>query len=205
MLEHVWCDEAELFDLLTQLARCLSATSRSLRDFFADPTSRSGRASAIEGLAREADAVRRRLVVRIDTTFIATLDRQEIRRIGVALGAEIDWIAGTARLGVAFRATELQERAVRLAEILRQSSEQLEAGVSVLRKNGDALQHCVTVKRLEEEGDAVYRDALTSLFAERPEVFEVLKWKELYDRVEEALDNNARVAHLVESLAVGAR
>jgi uncharacterized protein Yka (UPF0111/DUF47 family) len=198
----LWSRDAELFGMVAELAGRLTAASRLLRDLFADPVSRTDPAGAIDDLKREANALRHELVVRIDKTFITTLDREEIHRSGVEFGAVIDWIAGTARRAVTFRVTDLRELAVRLTETLSQSAEQLEAGVSLQRQRKQALQHCVAVKRLEEQGDAMYFDALAGLFEGRPEVVEVLKWKELYDRLEEALERNERVAHLLESATV---
>ena len=194
--------DTKLFGLLTQLAGHLTAASRLQREFFADPASRSNRSSAIEDLKRKADALKHDLVIRIDKTLISTVDREDIHRISVGLGAVIDWIAGTARRAVTFRVTELREPATRLAETVIQSAEQLEAGVASLRQRKQALEHCVAVKRFEEQGDAIYFDALADLFGDRPEVVDLLKWKELYERLEEALDKNERVAHLLESATV---
>ena len=202
MFGRLGSGDTELFGLLTELAGHVTAVSRLQLEFFADPASRSNRSRAIEDLKRKADALRHDLVIRIDKTLITTVDREDIHRISVGLGAVIDWIAGTARRAVTFRVTERREPATRLAETVSQSAEQLEAGVASLRQRKQALEHCVAVKRCEEQGDTIYFDALADLFGDRPDVVDLLKWKELYERLEEALDKNERVAHQLESATV---
>ena len=194
--------EHDFFDLLTQVAARLTAVASLSHRFFSEPSSRTGLLIDIGNLKSEADSLVHDLVVRLDKTIVTSVDREDIHQIGIGLAALIDLIAGTAHRAVTFKAADLREPAVRLSHTLSRSAQQLEAAVALLRQRKEALQRCVEVKALEEEGDAIYFDALGSLFASPPDVAEVLKWKELYDRLEEALDKAQRVAHSLESFTL---
>ena len=199
---RMWSSDSDLLGQLTPLAARLTAATQSLRHFFAEPADRRGHSAAIDNQQRQAKAQTHDLIVRLDRTFIASFDREDIHRIATGIGAVIDVVAGAARRAVIFRVAGVLEPAVRLSELLARSAEHLEAAVSLLAERKQAQVHCIELKRLEEEGDRAYYDGLTMLFAEEPEVIELLKWKELYDRLEEAQDRSARVAHLLESITI---
>lgn len=195
-------NEHDFFDVLTEVATRLTAAASLSHRFFSEPSARPSLSNDIGKLKAEADSLVHNLVLGLDKTVVTSVDREDIHQIGIGLVGLIDLIAGTAHRAVTFRAVELREPAVRLAHTLSRSAQHLEAGVALLRQRKEALQRCVEVKALEEEGDAIYFDALGSLFAAPPDVAEVLKWKELYDRLEEALDRAQRVAHLLESFTL---
>lgn len=201
-MTRLWPSDSDLLGQLTPLAARLTAATQSLRHFFAEPADRRGDSAAIDDQQQQAKALMHDLLVRLDRTFISSFDPEDIHRIATGIGAVIDVIAGTARRAVSFRVAEVREPTVRLAELLARSAEHLETAVSLLAERKQAQVHCIELKRFEEEGDGVYYDGLTKLFAEEPEVIELLKWKELYDRLEEAQDRSARVAHLLESITL---
>jgi uncharacterized protein Yka (UPF0111/DUF47 family) len=194
--------DSDLRHQLTPLAARLTTASQSLHGFFADPASRDVEANAIDGQQREARIWIHDLTARLDKTFVSSFDREDMHRIATGLGAVIDVIGGTVRRAVTFRIAGVRDPAIRLSEILVRSTGHLETAVSLLRQGKQALEHIIELKRLEEEGDQVYYDGLTELFVQGPEVGELLKWKEIYDRLEEALDKTERVAHMLESVTL---
>ena len=74
--------------------------------------------------------------------------------------------------------------------------------VSRLKKGDDVMKYCVEAKQLEEEGDAIYHEALGQLFAKEQDAIELIKWKEIYDNLEGTLDQAEDVANVVESITI---
>ena len=78
----------------------------------------------------------------------------------------------------------------------------LAEGVGRLKKGDDVMKFCVEAKRLEEEGDAIYHEALGLLFEKERDALEVMKWKEIYDKLEMTLDQAEDVANVLESITI---
>ena len=64
------------------------------------------------------------------------------------------------------------------------------------------MDHCIQIKKLENEGDAVYGEAIASLFRGQPNAVELIKWKEVYDTMERCMDSAVVVAHVLESVVL---
>jgi uncharacterized protein Yka (UPF0111/DUF47 family) len=116
----------------------------------------------------------------------------------------MDMIDGIARRSQIFKLGPSPAGAVHLADVIRRAVAQLLDAVRVL---GDGrprtvLAACVEVKRLEEEGDALYHDWLGRLFDETNDPVRLMKWKEIYDSLERTLDVAEDVANVLESVVI---
>jgi hypothetical protein len=92
-----------------------------------------------------------------------------------------------------------------LAQILVQATRQVQSAVAVLRKlkgPKGILKHCIEINRLENDGDFASRTAVGTLFAEVSDPLEVIKWKEIYENLEEAVDRCEDVANVLEGIAL---
>jgi uncharacterized protein Yka (UPF0111/DUF47 family) len=103
-----------------------------------------------------------------------------------------------------FHTAEAPEGAVLLTQVIGKAVTELQAGVGALEKNksGKVLAACVQVKRMEEEGDLLYHEWLGRLFDGQPDPLEVIKWKELYDNLEDTLDTIEDAANVLESISI---
>src|SRR2546430_11649018 len=89
-----------------------------------------------------------------------------------------------------------------LTEVIQRMVGVLAEGVSRLKKGDDVMRFCVEAKQLEEEGDAIYHEALGQLFEKERDALEVIKWKEIYDNLEMTLDQGEDVANVLESITL---
>ena len=78
----------------------------------------------------------------------------------------------------------------------------LAEGVGRLKKGDDVMKYCVEAKKLEEEGDAIYHEALGRMFETERDAIEIIKWKEIYDNLEMTLDQSEDVANVLESITL---
>jgi len=195
--------EEEFFDLFLQVADRNRDAAQHLRALFAAPPERrAAHVEAIKRLEHEADQVTHEVVNRLDRTFITPLDREDIHKLASDLDDVMDSMDGTARRAQIFRLGESPEGVKQLTEVIERMTQVLFEGVARLKKGNDVMRYCVEAKKLEEEGDAIYHAALGELFARQPDALEIIKWKEMYDKLEATLDQSEDVANVLESITL---
>ena len=158
--------------------------------------------SAIKAVEHEADHLTHDVSIRLDSSFITPLDREDIHSLAQELDNVVDLIDGTARRTTMFHITEAREPARKLCEILLQQVKHLERAVTQIKDPRAVALATREVKILEAQGDTVYHDAMAALFAGRPDPLDVMKWKEIYDTIEETLDRCQTVAIVLESISL---
>jgi uncharacterized protein len=190
------------FDYFRQLAEHIGSAAALLKTLLQDPANAARIAIEIKRVETEGDAIVHTINQRIDTSFVTPLDREDIHLLAKRLDNVIDIINGAARRVVMFRVTEPRAGGVEMADIIvRASSEVLEAVVDVTKPKR-MVEHSRAIKVLEEEGDALYAVCVGGLFANEMPAIEVLKWKEIYDALEHAIDECDDVSNVLESIAL---
>ena len=193
----------EFFDLFTDVANRNKDAAQLLRDLFeAAPDRRTPIVEAIKRLEHEADQATHEVVNRLDRTFITPLDREDIHQLASDLDDVMDAMDGTARRAQIFRLGVAPQGVRRLTEVIQRMVAVLAEAVGRLKKGDDVMRFCVEAKQLEEEGDAIYHEALGQLFEKETNALEVIKWKEIYDNLEGTLDQAEDVANVVESITI---
>jgi uncharacterized protein Yka (UPF0111/DUF47 family) len=94
------------------------------------------------------------------------------------------------------------EQAVELTTILRDAGQSVAAALATLQHMPEMTPHLEEVDRLEDEGDRISRQALVALFAGGIDPMVVIRWKDVFERLEQAIDACEHVAHLLEGIAV---
>ena len=163
------------------------------------------RAQQIKDTEHEGDVVTHNTIEMLNRTFITPLDREDIHRLITSLDDVLDYIeACSARLNL-FKIGKTTDEARLLVGILVKSAKEVEKAVFQLRrlKDGDSLmKNCVEINRLENEGDFVGRTAVAKLFEGEPNPLEVIKWNEIYDTLENAIDRCEDVANVLEGIVL---
>lgn len=197
--------DEKFFDFFAAVAAFMAGAASLLRDLLsADDAQRGPIVDQIKWLEHQADEVTHEVVTRLDRVFITPLDREDIHLLASRLDDVIDLIEGTARRLQIFRAGRAPEGAILLTEVIVRAVAQLQAAVQALEKNrdGTVLEACRQVKLLEEEGDSLYHAWLGRLFEGSPEALTVIKWKEIYDNLEETLDTIEDAGNVLESISI---
>ena len=197
--------DEKFFDLFSAVATSTVEAASLLQELIrAEPHRRTAIVDQIKRLEHQADRVTHEVVTRLDRVFITPLDREDIHLLASRLDDVIDLIDGTARRLLMFRTGKAPEGAVLIADVIGKAVAELQVAVRALETNkgGTVLAACVQVKRMEEEGDSLYHEWLGRLFEGEPAPLEVIKWKEIYDTLERALDECEDVANAVGSIAL---
>ncbi len=195
--------EEEFFDLFVAVAARNQEAAQHLQELFAAPPERrTPHVEAIKRLEHEADQVTHEVVNRLDRTFITPLDREDIHQLASDLDDVMDTIDGTARRSQIFHLGAAPMGVKQLTEVIQRMVGVLAEGVGRLRKGDDVMKYCIEAKKLEEEGDAIYHEALGRMFETERDALEVIKWKEIYDNLERTLDESEDVANDLESITL---
>jgi predicted phosphate transport protein (TIGR00153 family) len=202
MLNKLIPRDEQFFDMFSEIAKRLSTAAKLLNRMFAEPDRLAEHVAAIKKVEHEADVITHDVIVRINRSFITPFDREDIHELASRLDDVIDLIDGTARRAVMFRVTTLREPAKQLAGVIVRAGAALEEAVIAIKKPKIVMDKGQLVKQLEEEGDAIYHEAVGSLFDGGEDPIEVMKWKELYDTLERTLDQCEDVANVLESIAL---
>ena len=195
--------EEEFFDLFVAVATRSLEAARHLHELFAVPPERRvPHVEAIKRLEHECDQVTHEVVNRLDRTFITPLDREDIHQLASDLDDVMDAIDGTARRSQIFHLGVAPQGVKQLTEVIQRMVAVLADGVGRLKKGDDVMKYCIEAKQLEEEGDAIYHEALGRMFETERDALEVIKWKEIYDNLERTLDESEDVANDLESITL---
>ena len=190
------------YELFAEIAQRLYGSAVLLHKLFEDPANRSTYVSQIKRLEHEADYLTHDVILRIDKTFVTPFDREDIHSLVSELDDVVDLIDGTARRAEIFNITAVCKPAIVLSEVIVRAASTVEEAVRGMKDAKLVKSNALELKRLEEEGDAIYHEAMGALFADNSDPIEVIKWKELYDKLEDSLDQCEDVANVLESIAI---
>ena len=194
--------DERFFELFAEIAECLNGSATRLAQLFAEPARITQLVKEIKELEHRADTLTHEVNVRIDSSFITPLDREDIHLLASRLDNVVDLIDGTARRAVMFHITDYREPAMRMADCIVKAGKAIGEIIGDMKKPKDVAEHAREIKLLEEEGDAIYFEAVGALFKENIDALEVIKWKDMYEALENTLDECENVANALESISI---
>ena len=199
---NIFPRDDKYFERFNELAVRVREAAQILRRFFQGEAAVSVVMVGIKRLEHECDEISHEILRGIDQTFITPIDREDIHRLAVRLDDVIDLIDGTVRRLDIYRIDAPTPISTALCELIVKTTTELVEAVALLRKQKGVMEHCIEVKRFENEGDVVYHDAVASLFGNGLPAIEVIKWKDVYDNMERCIDSCVAVAHVLESVVL---
>ncbi len=195
-------DERKFFEQFTGIAARLTTAATLLEQALEEPARLPVLLAQIDRVERETDDAAQDLDLNVEKVFIPPMDREDIHLLSTRLSLVAAFIGGTARRADSLRVTTRREPAVALAHLIVRAARGIEAAVSHIRTGEEVLAQCIEIKQAEEEGDAVWEAAVAELFAGAPDPVDVIRWKTLYDQLEDTLDACEDVANELETITV---
>ena len=203
MLGRLLPRDDQFFELFDQLAAHLATTAKMLDALFGDIAAHGRSRQGDQGHRAQGGSAHATINQRIDKSFITPIDREDIHTLASRLDDVIDLLDGTSRrfamLHITDGASAGQAAHQRALSRRRTRSR---SRWSEMRKPPLVNQHVALIKHLEEEGDAIYHEAVGALFAGTPDPLDVIKWKEMYDTLEHAIDSCMGVAQVLQSISL---
>ena len=195
--------DREFFDLFEEasgnILRAADLLDRMLRGY---PDSRADLARDILICEQEGDRITHDIIRRLNETFVTPIDREDIYELASALDDVVDFTEEVADYLGLYKIEAPMEQAQRLAHILLECARQVADGMPRLRGFKDMSHYTVEINRLENDGDRVSREAMASLFDNGIDPMVVIRWKDIYERLENAIDSTERVANILEGIVI---
>ena len=193
--------ETKFFDMFAEMASNLMEGATTLRSLFQDYKDVPASVQKIKDIEHKGDDMTHAVVIKLNQTFITPFDREDIHALASALDDVLDFINSAADRLLMYKITSAPNAATKLADVIVRQSDELSKAVSLLEKNQQkVLEHCVEVNRLENEADAVARDAIGKLFQEEKDPIQLIKIKELLEVLETATDKAEDAANVLETV-----
>jgi len=195
--------EEQYFTLFAQMTSYINDAAKTLVEMLSQ---RDGDyqeyVQRIKSIEHACDDLTHSVATRLNQSFITPFDREDIYMMSKALDDVVDLIDGAARAVVMYDIHETTEAAKQLAGIIQRMAVQLNEIVSVLQKPKGVTERLVELHRLENEGDDVYQRAVGALFHENRDPLEVIKWKDVYEKLEDTIDRSENVANIIEGVII---
>ncbi|MGH2554186.1 MAG: DUF47 domain-containing protein [Actinomycetota bacterium] len=194
--------DERFFELFVRQAQHIVGAADVLFDLVSGFHDVKEKASQIHDLEHEADETTHEILRRLNTTFVTPIDHDDIHKLASTLDDVLDHIDAAADLFVLHKIEsplpEMKAQADVLIRMARATGEALE----LLPKYSELPRFWVEINRLENEGDRIYRQATADLFGGDFKAMDVLKWKEIIDEIESAIDMLEDVANALEGIAL---
>jgi predicted phosphate transport protein (TIGR00153 family) len=196
--------EEAFFDLFEKAAENLHHAAQLLVETMEHFEQLEENAQRMERLEHRGDQFIHEIMARLHRTFITPLDREDIHRLASAIDDVLDFIEGTTERFVIYKVRGITPHAKNLAHVIAQQVEQIHKVMPQLRhgKNEETLKNCIEINRLENQADKIHRDALAELFENHHDPLEVIRWRDLYELMENATDKNEDVAIIIEGIVL---
>lgn len=196
--------EPKFFDLFEKSVANVAKAAKELADFLEDYTNVPLKVARMTELEHAGDAITHQIMEQLHRTFVTPLDREDIALLTERLDDVMDFIEDATNAMLLYRIEQPTTRAREMAAILVALTSELVLAVPHLRnrsKMKGILEHCVEINRLENEADAIVRHALAELFDDTP-IADVIKWREIYEHLETAVDKGEDVANVLEGVVL---
>jgi predicted phosphate transport protein (TIGR00153 family) len=190
------------FREFSNLADGVKSGARELRQMIATDPPDMDKVEAIKEIEHTCDQVTRRIIDRLNRTFITPLDREDIHALAGSLDDVMDAIDAAAAVIRLYRITRVRNGAKQLVDIVCDSVDGISQAVAALERRNGVLEIAAKVKQLEHEADRAHQDAIVELFDQERDPIAVIKWKEIFDFLEAATDRCEDVANLLEGVVV---
>lgn len=205
MLRRLLPKETGFFDFFEQHAQVLVQASHHLLKATQEEGFAAAHPKGLRELEHQADHITQQCIEALHKTFITPLERNDIHRLISALDDVVDFIdAVFGRM----RLYEIQMPAPRMVDACQnivtaaESIQRAVSGLRDLRRAKAILHECDVIKKCEKHGDATYAKALAQLFKEETNAIVVIKWREIYETLENAADACEDVANIIEGIVL---
>jgi predicted phosphate transport protein (TIGR00153 family) len=194
--------DREFFDLFESAATNVVRGADLLDQMLRNYPERADLARDILICEQEGDRITHDAIHRLNNTFVTPIDREDIILLVSALDDIIDLTEEVADYLGLYKIEAPMEQAQRLAHILLEATRQIAEAMPRLRDFKDMDRYTVEVHRLENDGDRIVREGVASLFEGGIDPMVVIRWKDLFERLEEAIDACERVANVLQGIVI---
>jgi predicted phosphate transport protein (TIGR00153 family) len=190
------------FELFEEAGQNMLRAAALLYELLAGYPDNRQLATEILDLEHEGDRITHDIIDRLNHTFVTPIDRADILALASGLDDIVDYTEEVADYLGLYKIEAPMDQAIRLARVLRDATGQIAEAIPHLRGFRDISRYTVEVNRLENEGDRITREAVASLFDVGIDPMVVIRWKDIFERLEAAIDAAERAANIIEGIVI---
>jgi uncharacterized protein len=194
--------DREFFDLFEQAGANIVRAAELLDTVFGEWPDHADLVREIKDREHDGDRITHDLIRKLNSTFVTPIDREDILELASGLDDIVDFVEEAADYLVLYKIEAPMEQAQRLTDVLVLAARQIAEAMPLLRGFRDLSPHTIEINRLENEGDRISREAIASLFDGGIDPMIVIRWKDIYERLEAAIDATERVANILEGIVI---
>lgn len=197
--------EDKFYEFFVQSANIAYKASNMLVDFLNDLENSEENLKKLKEVEHEGDKLQHEILEQLNKTFITPFDREDIYIIAKDMDDIIDYIESTASRFVMLNVNNITEEAKILGEMIAQCCKEIIGimeDLKHMKTSKELPKKIIEVNRIEEEGDKVSRKAIRDIFRGNIEVIEVIKWREVYQYLEDTLDACEDIANVIEGVVM---
>jgi predicted phosphate transport protein (TIGR00153 family) len=194
--------DREYFDLFERAGANIEDAARLLDEMLTEYPERRDLAGEIREREHEGDQLTHEIIKRLNQTFVTPIDREDILQLASALDDVVDYTEEVADYLGLYQIEAPMVQAQTLAGVLRAAAQQLAEAIPHVRGFKDISSYIVEVHRLENEADRIVREAIASLFEVGIDPMVVIRWKDIFERLENAIDSTERAAYILEGIVI---
>jgi hypothetical protein len=205
MLRGVFAKGEEFFELLSQEIDIVQEGAKKLVEMMENPRSLESSADSIKEVENQGDEITAQIVRKLDQVFITPIDREDLHTLAIGIDDILDLIEAASSRIILFKIPASTEAALGLAKLIDQAVIELKGAINQLgkNKNNDKIfDHCEKINQLEEDADQINREAIANLFENEENPITVIKWYQVYDFLEEAMDRSKNLAGTLASIVL---
>jgi hypothetical protein len=202
-IAHVFAPRDRIyFELFEEAGANIYRAAELLDHMLGDYPDSKALAVDIKECEQEGDRITHDIIDRLNHTFVTPIDREDILALASALDDIVDYTEEVADYLGLYKIEAPMDQAIKLAHVLKAASKQISEAIPRLRGFRDISHYTVEINRLENEGDRITREAVASLFDGGIDPMVVIRWKDLFERLEEAIDAAEHVANILEGIVI---
>lgn len=194
----------DFFEIFDKAALNLTKCSSTLVSLMENIDQLEAKSKEIYELEQEGDILTHEVMKKLNKTFLTPIDREDLHALAAMLDDVLDLIWGAVDRMTVYKIKETTPEAVLLSKNLLETAEVIHKAIEKLKmKNYSHMQdYCIEINRLENTVDRIFRDGLGKLFEDFTDPMLVIKWKDIYQHLEDASDKCEDVANILESIAL---
>lgn len=200
LLQRFMPREEGFFDLFAKQADNVVVGAKALQEMLSHYTGVPEQVQSVKAIEHEGDEITHGILTKLNQTFITPFDREDIHELCSQIDDVIDLIDAAASRFVLYRVDKVREGTLDLVKVLVSATVEVTAAVHSLGSPESALKHCIEINRYENESDRICRTLIAKLFDEETNPVQIIKWKEIFEVIETAVDKCEDVANVIEGV-----
>jgi uncharacterized protein len=193
---------SEFYDLFNAAGQNALEAARQVDARFRSFPEREVRQAEVKELENRGDELTRQIIELVNTQFITPFDREDIYELAKAIDDVVDFIENASDLLTLYKIEQPMGQSLEQCRVLVAAAENLAQALAELRGLRNTERHLVAIKNLEDEADRIVRGAIASLFENHVDPIEVIRWKDIFEALEDAIDACETAADVVGNIVV---